>query len=115
MKRKCIVKYALVLGVVILMYSVGVIPVISTANSDIDDIETKETLFQTFKQKIEEISDLDCGCGKNNTEVTDFPILCTLLFLTYWFLYLYGRFFSLILVILGIILDIAQDLDCWWR
>ncbi len=47
MKRKCIVKYALVLGVVILMYSVGVIPVINATNSDIDDIETKETLFQT--------------------------------------------------------------------
>ena len=90
MKRKCIVKYALVLGVVILMYSVGVIPVVNATNNDIDDIETKESPFQTFNKKLEEISYLDCGCGKNNSESPDwnFPIICTLLFPIYWVLFM---------------------------
>ena len=113
MKPKYVVKHALVLGVIVLMFSVGTISVINATNNDIG---IKEVPFQTFNKKIEEISVLGCDCGENNakfTEYTDF-FTCTLLLLTYQFLSYIGRFFPPIFIIVESIVDIARDLDCWW-
>ena len=72
MKRRCIVKYALVVGVVILMYSVGIAPVINATNTT---IETKEMLFQASNEKIGETSHSECGCGKDNMDGTEVKVL----------------------------------------
>ena len=72
-------------------------------------IEKNDVLNERFEQ----LSDLPCGCEKNNIASWRFPVLCTFLYILFWL--------AFILLMLGIneylvfiIGDIGKALNCFW-